>query len=201
MNKLLPIKNIYNDFQNIGTDIGMYVTFVVIGACNKKCFFCNTDFKITDCKQNYPIGLATEKINSFAKETNYIVFTGGEPLLFLDIIILLTLEFKSIYRYKISIETNGTIELTDNQYSLFNNVIISPKAWSNSLKLKNCHCLKLLYPYKYVNVYPEFAIKFYTSYWYCLQPILLPDELFDDSILEQTQNEVKRLGYPWRLCI
>lgn len=201
MNKLIPIKNIYNAFQKDTFNIGQYVTYVVIGACNMNCFFCNKNFKLTDSKQNYPIGLAVEEIKKFAKDTEYIIFTGGEPLLFLDMIILLTVEFKVFYKYQIGIETNGSINLSDNQFSLFDNIVISPKAWSNQLLLKECHSLILLYPYKYANVYPDFSKEFYTACAYYIKPIQGLTISTDEDNLEQAKCEVIKLGKPWRLSL
>ena len=122
------IKEIYFTVQGEGFQTGKNAIFCRFAGCNlwtgreqdrskATCTFCDTDFFGTDGENGakYPsCHDLIEKIEEcWPKELDekLIVFTGGEPLLQLDQLLIDELHKK---RFKIAIETNGTLLPPDN---------------------------------------------------------------------------------------
>lgn len=87
---------------------GRMVTFIRLSGCNLSCFYCDT--KHTQ-DINYGKLMSVSKIieNVNKEENTHVCITGGEPLL-QDISILLEVLYTE--GYKVSIETNGSIDIT-----------------------------------------------------------------------------------------
>lgn len=87
---------------------GRMVTFIRLSGCNLSCFYCDTAHTQDS---NYGVCLTIDEILTSIrlKGNNYICITGGEPLL-QDISVLL--EHLYYEGYHISVETNGTIDIT-----------------------------------------------------------------------------------------
>jgi organic radical activating enzyme len=195
----IVIKSIHNKFQTLGINAGKYCTFVKISGCNLKCSFCNS-FNITDKTNIYTINSLLTEILKFTKDTKHVVFTGGEPLIYKTQILFLALELKLNNNIYVELETNGTINLSEAERYIYNSIILSPKAWIDDLRLKECTSLILLYPYKYTNVYPSFAEGFYKCEWKGILPIDTGDSMDYLNYCSEIKEEVKRLGNNWRIC-
>ena len=201
------VKEIYYSLQGEGANAGRAAIFCRFEGCNlwsgkekdkqaAICKFCDTDFIGT----NGPGGGSFESAESLAKAISkacssasklltsrpLVVCTGGEPLLQLDKPLIDTLHKAG---FEIAIETNGTLLAP----SGIDWICVSPKA-GNSLKLKEGHELKLVFPQK--GAEPELYEKLNFKCFY-LQP------MYGENIEENIKLAVKYcLEKPqWRLSL
>ncbi len=121
---ILAIKEIFATIQGEGPFAGEPSVFVRLGGCNLQCKFCDTDF---DNSQEMSLDLLLTTINQLSlnegkRVRKLIVITGGEP--FLQPIENLCDQLIKA-KYKVQIETNGTIYREINP-EVF--IICSPKA-------------------------------------------------------------------------
>jgi 7-carboxy-7-deazaguanine synthase len=104
----MRIAEIYRSVQGEGLLTGMPSVFVRTSGCNLRCWFCDTPFASWR-----PEGrdLSADEIIAQVEEwdTTYVVVTGGEPMLFSELIPLCT-RLRGIGRH-ITIETAGTLYL------------------------------------------------------------------------------------------
>ncbi len=109
---------------------------------NAVCKFCDTDFRGTDGPNGglYDAEALVKMIVSLFPQTSnvFVVFTGGEPALQLDEILVEELHKQKI---EIAVETNGTLPLPDG----IDWICVSPKANTN-LVITRGNELKLVYP-------------------------------------------------------
>ena len=149
------VKEIYLTLQGEGFHTGKHAVFCRFSGCNlwtglekdrKKaiCTFCDTDFVGTDGVNGAKYSsaeLLAEMIDELwpkdLKE-KLVVFTGGEPLLQLNKELIDLLHSK---KFKIAVETNGTIMPPEN----IDWICVSPKNGSK-FKLNYGNELKLVYP-------------------------------------------------------
>lgn len=150
------IKEIFYTLQGEGAHAGRPAVFCRFSGCNlwtgreedrssAVCQFCDTDFVGTDGegggKFKTPQAVAAS-INalwpaSFSK-SKYVVFTGGEPLLQLDELLINAMHDVG---FEVAIETNGTIEVPEG----VDWVCVSPKQGS-SLVVRKGNELKVVIP-------------------------------------------------------
>jgi 7-carboxy-7-deazaguanine synthase len=122
----MKISEIFYSIQGEGMYTGIPSIFIRTFGCNYKCIFCDSAHAIK--KLDVPIlDLIPQEIFNVIQEwhnCNHVVITGGEPLIQKE-------ELKELmhllYRYNITIETNG---------SIFDDTI-KPNLWSISPKTKN----------------------------------------------------------------
>ena len=149
------VKEIYLTLQGEGFHTGKHAVFCRFSGCNlwtglekdrekAVCTFCDTDFVGTDGVNGAKYSsaeLLAEMIDELwpkdLKE-KLVVFTGGEPLLQLNKELIDLLHTK---KFKIAVETNGTIMPPEN----IDWICVSPKKGSK-FKLKHGDELKLVYP-------------------------------------------------------
>ena len=149
------VKEIYLTLQGEGFHTGKHAVFCRFTGCNlwtglekdrKKaiCTFCDTDFVGTDGLNGAKYSsaeLLAEKIDELWQKDlkdKLVVFTGGEPLLQLNKKLIDLLHAK---KFKIAVETNGTIMPPEN----IDWICVSPKKGAK-FKLKHGNELKLVYP-------------------------------------------------------
>ena len=149
------VKEIYLTLQGEGFHTGKHAVFCRFTGCNlwtglekdrKKaiCTFCDTDFVGTDGLNGakyLSAELLAEKIDELWQKDlkdKLVVFTGGEPLLQLNKKLIDLLHAK---KFKIAVETNGTIMPPEN----IDWICVSPKKGAK-FKLKHGNELKLVYP-------------------------------------------------------
>ena len=148
------IKELFLTIQGEGYNSGKTAIFCRFSGCNlwngrqgsKKnsiCNFCDTDFVgingINGGKYN--LDVLIKKICSLwtaKSKEKFIVLTGGEPLLQVDLSLIKELKKNNFY---IALETNGTIIPPEG----INWICVSPKIGSNML-LKNGNEIKIIYP-------------------------------------------------------
>lgn len=157
---MYSIKEIYFTYQGEGFHTGRPSVFCRFSGCNlwsgyekdRKnaiCNWCDTDFVGNDgvnggkYSKNQLINIFKNLWPKNQPALQYIVFTGGEPLLQLDQKLI---EAVHSAGFEIGVETNGTI-LPPNGIDW---ICVSPKANSKFL-LDKGHELKIVYPQKDIN--------------------------------------------------
>src|SRR6266480_1201135 len=105
---LMRIAEIYRSIQGEGLLTGAASVFVRASGCNLRCWFCDTPY--TSWR---PEGrdMSTDEIVAQVEEweTQHVVVTGGEPMLFAELIPLC--ERLRVARRHVTVETAGTLYL------------------------------------------------------------------------------------------
>ena len=200
---LFSVKEIFLTLQGEGYNSGRKAVFCRFSGCNlwngkqnskkdAKCNFCDTDFVGTNGKNGgkYNLSNLVEKIeelyNCDLDFKKLVVFTGGEPLLQLNKILIEYLKNKN---FEIAVETNGTIDPPNG----IDWLCVSPKGKSE-LKILKGNELKLVYPQKAIDPseYEDLDFDYFS-----LQP------LDNDKLKENTQKTIKycSLHPHWRLSL
>ncbi len=119
----LAVSEIFVSIQGEGKDCGTHALFIRLSGCNLKCEWCDTKHSWEPGATKPQAQLVTI-MDEYRREykNNYIVWTGGEPLLQQDKIYSVISKTKDFYHH---LETNGTI-IPDRPY-LFNSISVSPK--------------------------------------------------------------------------
>lgn len=100
------INEIFYSIQGEGYHSGVPAVFVRFSGCNLKCPFCDT--KHTEGQYMSDAEIVAEVAKYPAK---YVIFTGGEPSLFLDNVLCTLLHQQGKY---ICVESNGTQPIRGN---------------------------------------------------------------------------------------
>ena len=150
------VKELFLTLQGEGAQTGKAAVFCRFSGCNlwsgreedrahAICQFCDTDFVGIDGggggKFETPelLAEAIDREWGLGDPTHkYVVFTGGEPLLQLDIALINSLKLKG---FKIGIETNGTIRVPNG----IDWICVSPKFGSELVQLQGDE-IKLVIP-------------------------------------------------------
>lgn len=129
----LPVSEMFLSIQGEPQSVGRPAFFIRFEGCNLKCKWCDTKYSWS-IKNYVPIEKIIKEIK---KHKQYlIVFTGGEPLIWKDVIFRIVKENPKI---DFEIETNGTIggqEFSNLNYN------ISPKLSSSGNTKINYDFLK-----------------------------------------------------------
>ncbi|CRI63350.1 Radical SAM domain-containing protein [Thiocapsa sp. KS1] len=152
------VKEIFYTLQGEGAQAGRAAVFCRFAGCNlwsgreqdratAICRFCDTDFRGTDGEGGGlfrdPDALA-ERIRSVWPEPAgahgrpFVVLTGGEPLLQLDVHLIAALHARG---FEIAVETNGTLPVPEG----VDWVCVSPKAGAELVQ-RTGQELKLVFP-------------------------------------------------------
>ena len=146
---MYTVKELFPTLQGEGAHAGRAAVFCRFAGCNlwsgreedratAVCQFCDTDFVGTDGAGGGKFETASlladtiEEVwnsTSAGPQQRYVVFTGGEPLLQLDIALIDALHAKG---FTVAIETNGTIKVPKG----VDWVCVSPKAGSDLIVLQ-----------------------------------------------------------------
>lgn len=92
---------IFNSVKGEGTQAGMPMTFVRFAQCNLRCNFCDTPF----LKPAIVLSRASLLSAILMHNPAWVIFTGGEPTLQLDVNLASALAGRGIH---LAVETNGT---------------------------------------------------------------------------------------------
>lgn len=139
------VHEIFHTLQGEGANMGRAAVFVRFAGCNlwsgreedretAACRFCDTEFRKG---ARYTREELIAAIRAFPG-TGLVVFTGGEPALQLDQ--LLVDELHGGFGYEVAIETNGTRPIPPVQW-----VCVSPKAGTD-IVVRRADELKLVFP-------------------------------------------------------
>jgi 7-carboxy-7-deazaguanine synthase (Cx14CxxC type) len=194
------VKEIFLTLQGEGIQAGRVAVFCRFAGCNlwsgreedratATCRFCDTDFVSPDAgKFTTPEALAAVIAATWGAGTarRFVVFTGGEPLLQLD---QLLLDAVHALGFEAAIETNGTLPAPPG----VDWICVSPKAGA-PLVQRTGHELKLVYPQSGLDPNSLTELDFRQ---FLLQPMDSPDRLAN------TQAAIAYcLEHPqWRLSI
>lgn len=104
------LSEIFFSIQGEGSLAGKPCIFIRFAGCNLNCIWCDTTYASSTSNSKIVSGL--ELLNLIKKfKCEFIELTGGEPLLQKDII-----PFSNLlcdYSYKVAIETNGSIDISN----------------------------------------------------------------------------------------
>jgi 7-carboxy-7-deazaguanine synthase len=194
------VKEIYATLQGEGHQTGRPAVFLRFAGCNlwsgreddranAVCRFCDTDF----VGLGGPGGGHYESAATLAAawpsdvtEVRYVVCTGGEPLLQLDVTLLDALHAEG---FVVAVETNGTIAVPEG----IDWVCVSPKAGAPLVQTRGDE-LKLVVPQEGLDPTDLESLSFT---WFYLQPM-------DGPALEPNTDLAIRycLDHPqWRLSL
>jgi 7-carboxy-7-deazaguanine synthase len=160
---MYAIKEIFKTLQGEGGQAGRTAVFCRFTGCNlwsgreedrhtATCQFCDTDFVGMDGENGGRYASATALVDmiervwgSGDRQRRFVVCTGGEPLLQLDVALIDELHRRGFY---IAVETNGTIAAPEG----LDWICVSPKAGTNLAQLRGDE-LKLIFPQQ--NIDPQ----------------------------------------------
>ncbi len=201
------VKEIYYTLQGEGAQSGRPAVFLRFAGCNlwsgreqhraeAVCRFCDTEFVGTHGPGGGKFDSAAELAAAVSElwpagaegDKPYVVCTGGEPLLQLDVGLIAALHTAG---FEIGVETNGTLDAPDG----IDWLCVSPKG-SAPLVQRSGDELKLVYPQKESEAQPEEFVALAFTHFF-LQP--LDDEDRDDN----TRRAIDYcLTHPrWRLSV
>ena len=102
----MNINEIFYSIQGEGRWAGLPNIFIRVTGCNLRCSYCDTKYAYNDGKE-----MSIKEIMNFINKypCRYVCITGGEPLLQTETLELINTIIKK--KYKISIETNGSINI------------------------------------------------------------------------------------------
>ncbi|WP_374518521.1 7-carboxy-7-deazaguanine synthase [Undibacterium squillarum] len=150
------VKEMFYTLQGEGNHAGRPAVFCRFSGCNlwtgreqdratAICRFCDTDFVGTNGEGGGKFATAeqlAERINSLwpasYPQSKYVVFTGGEPLLQLDTVLIEAMHQQG---FEIAIETNGTLPVPEG----VDWVCVSPKMGSE-LVVRRGNEIKVVIP-------------------------------------------------------
>lgn len=161
------VKNIWKTLQGEGLFAGRPAVFVRLVGCNMwsgyeasrqrdaartgaKCpLWCDTDFT-KEGSNDYTAGELAKQIKAVGGEIEFVVITGGEPLMQIDAALIKLLHAQELF---VAIETNGTMSLKEACWDEATNtleapdwIVCSPKLSQEELKLEFFDELKLVVP-------------------------------------------------------
>ena len=190
----MKINEIFYSIQGEGKWTGLPNIFIRTTGCNLRCSYCDTKYAYDDGAEK-----TIEEIMKEVKKYNFkkICITGGEPLIQKKIIKLIDKLVKD--KYKICLETNGSIDITS--LTSKKNLMISldikcPSSkmhkkmiLENIKKLKQKDQLKLIiknkkdyeYAKKIINKYKPVCTVFFQSVW-GTNPKHLADWIIKDDL-------------------
>lgn len=126
---LYPIHEVFHSLKGEGLWTGLPMSFIRLAGCSVNCSFCDTDH--TKTRDVAPIKLVSELWYQ------HVVITGGEPC---DQDLTPLLEELKISNHRIHLETSGVGTFSNQPWSLFDHIALSPKP-------KNAHVVESLLPY------------------------------------------------------
>ncbi|MEQ8208668.1 MAG: 7-carboxy-7-deazaguanine synthase QueE [Lacipirellulaceae bacterium] len=104
----MKIAEVYKSIQGEGLLTGVHSVFVRASGCNLRCWFCDTPHASWQPEgRDYTVDEIVAEVEEW--DCNHVVLTGGEPMLFAEMIPL-TKELRKRGKH-ITIETAGTLYL------------------------------------------------------------------------------------------
>ena len=156
---MYSVKEIFFTIQGEGCNLGKYAVFCRFTGCNlwsglekdrhkATCKFCDTDFVGTNGlngnKYKNPDQITKKILSVWRTDDNpFVVLTGGEPMLQIDQGLINSFHKK---KFKIAIETNGTINVPNE----IDWICVSPKSGTKLIQ-NHGNELKLVYPQKNIS--------------------------------------------------
>lgn len=104
----MRIAEIYESVQGEGALTGTPSVFVRTSGCNLRCWYCDTPYASWS-PEGSDLGVAETLDRVLAYAANHVVITGGEPMLFAELVPL-SQALRAAGRH-VTIETAGTLDL------------------------------------------------------------------------------------------
>lgn len=130
---MLPISEVFHSIQGEGMFTGSPSIFIRVIGCNLRCVFkgstCDTPYT-SFCPETAKYSSISDVLNAIEQirkqypNTEHIVITGGEPLLYRKELSELIRDIRQMMDAYITIETNGTLPALEVEVDLYS---ISPK--------------------------------------------------------------------------
>lgn len=108
INIKLNINEIFYSLQGEAREVGLPTVFVRLTGCPLRCTYCDTEYAF---KGNNPLTIDEILLEIGNYNTRYICVTGGEPLAQTNCHLLLAVLIQE--NYQVSLETSGSIDITD----------------------------------------------------------------------------------------
>jgi len=110
MSEKILVNEIFPAIQGEGMSIGKPVLFVRFYGCNLKCEWCDSSYAIEGGEhKDYTLDELMKNIRDNCMGLNRIVFTGGEPMIYLNKYDIINRLPKDTLFFNIEIETNGLL--------------------------------------------------------------------------------------------
>lgn len=200
------VKEMFYTLQGEGAQAGRAAVFCRFSGCNlwtgrekdralAVCQFCDTDFVGTNGVGGGKFESAADLAQAIVRThrgvgaTPYVVFTGGEPALQLDVALIDALHAEG---FEIAIETNGTLPLPKG----LDWICVSPKMGSE-LHQTQGHELKVVVPQLDQNLHALSQLNFKHFF---VQPMDVTDPVLKQENL-QAAIEICLNAPKWRLSV
>ncbi|MBO8161095.1 MAG: radical SAM protein [Thermosipho sp. (in: Bacteria)] len=129
---MLYIDEIFVSVQGEGTSIGLPTVFIRLHGCNSNCIYCDTNQKDRK-RRKMSVDNILEAV--FRTGITNVCITGGEPLLQEEVYCLI---YDLVGRgYSVSIETNGSIPISEDLYKRSYKYVMDIKCPSSLMHHKN----------------------------------------------------------------
>lgn len=130
---MLYYEDVFLSIQGESTDSGLPCIFIRLFGCPIGCSYCDQKQDIKD-KKKASIETIIHKVTKFKKVKN-ICITGGEPLIYSDV---LPLSYELLgMGYKVSIETSGCVPIPKDAYRRSFKYVMDIKCPSSGVSDKN----------------------------------------------------------------
>ena len=200
----LNINEIFYSLQGEAREVGLPTVFVRLTGCPLRCTYCDTEyaFKGNNLLTIDEILTEVKKYN-----TRYVCVTGGEPLAQINCHVLLDALIKD--DYKVSLETSGSIDITDvnPDVSIVMDVKTPSSGESKQNKYDNIDKLKTKDQLKFVigskedfdwsvdilNKYPTLAGVLFSPVFDEITPTQLADWILDKQLNVRMQVQMHKL--------
>ena len=200
----LNINEIFYSLQGEAREVGLPTVFVRLTGCPLRCTYCDTEYAF---KGNNP--LTIDEILTEVKKynTRYVCVTGGEPLAQINCHVLLDALIKD--DYKVSLETSGSIDITDvnPDVSIVMDVKTPSSGESKQNKYDNIDKLETKDQLKFVigskedfdwsvdilNKYPTLAGVLFSPVFDEITPTQLADWILDKQLNVRMQVQMHKL--------
>ena len=200
----LNINEIFYSLQGEAREVGLPTVFVRLTGCPLRCTYCDTEYAF---KGNNP--LTIDEILTEVKKynTRYVCVTGGEPLAQINCHVLLDALIKN--DYKVSLETSGSIDITDvnPDVSIVMDVKTPSSGESKQNKYDNIDKLETKDQLKFVigskedfdwsvdilNKYPTLAGVLFSPIFGEITPTQLADWILDKQLNVRMQVQMHKL--------
>ncbi len=190
MSGMYKVNEIFYSLQGEGRWTGHPAVFVRMSGCNLKCSFCDTNHAEGVLMGADAIAAAVRDFGA-----RHVVITGGEPTLQIDGNLLSRLKAANLF---VQIETNGSIDVSDDVLNCIDWVTCSPK--QATVRIRKINELKVVYesPNQDMNRFARLAQR-YDALPY-LQPCDVGDVVSNRARLNAAIDYVK-LHPEWTLSL
>lgn len=141
------VNEIFFSLQGEGIRSGTANVFVRLSGCNQRClkethgFDCDTEF-VSGVKMS--AAEITRRCRELSPVCGWVIVTGGEPLLQLDLQLCRQLKSEG---FSIAVETNGSIDPAPEVMEHLDWIACSPKVAEHAVRLSRCDELRYVRGY------------------------------------------------------